>query len=67
MPLIGFFRSLSCLYSWNAWQMPRTCASSRSVTWVPTTTAPDHAALAASPDRDHRLDEVAGCRARGRW
>ena len=24
MPLIGFLSSLSCLYSWKAWVMPRS-------------------------------------------
>src|SRR2546426_3702630 len=40
MPLIGVRRSLSCLYSWNACEMPRTRASSRSETCVATTTTP---------------------------
>src|SRR6266478_3746340 len=40
MPLIGVFKSLSCLYSRNACEIARTRASSRSVTCVPTTTTP---------------------------
>ena len=40
MPLMGFFKSLSCLYSWKAWLMPRSRASSRCGTWIPTTITP---------------------------
>ena len=40
MPLMGCRRSLSCLYSWNAWAIPRTCASRRWGRWIATTAAP---------------------------
>ncbi len=47
MPLIGFLRSRSCLYSWKAWVMLRSRASRRWVTWMATTIA----AATCSPSR----------------
>ncbi len=47
MPLMGFFRSLSCLYSWKAWLMPRSRASSRCATWIATTRTPTTCSSAA--------------------
>ena len=61
MPLIGCRRSLSCLYSWNAWAIPRTCASSRWGTWIATTAAPTTRGRVAGRQHGHHpLDEVAG-------
>src|SRR4029453_9790445 len=40
MPLMGFFSSLSCLYSWKAWLMPRRGFSRRWATWMETTRLP---------------------------
>src|SRR3989304_6042913 len=38
MPLMGCLSSLSCLYSWKAWEMPRTWASRRSGAGIAPTT-----------------------------
>ena len=59
MPLIGFFSSRSCLYSWNAWLMLRSRASSRWGTWMATTIAPTTARVAGVAHRHHGLDHVA--------
>ena len=60
MPLIGCLRSLSCLYSWNAWVIPRTCASSRWGTWIADHDRADDARrVARRQHRHHRLDQVA--------
>src|SRR2546427_9172693 len=59
MPLIGFLSSLSCLYSRNACEIPRTLASSRSVTCVPTTTAP---ITCRSPPRAAQIGVTASIR-----